>query len=362
MTTSKFFFDARYIRVDHHDGISRFSAGLFAALSSKTKVTAVICDIRQLEKLPHGTEYIMACDPTSWREVFVTGALNRAGAEVVFSPMQTMGSWGRRYKLILTLHDLIYYNHKTPPTGFNAAIRLLWRLYHLSYAPQRWLLNRADAVATVSETTKRLMQLNHLTKRPISVIYNAAGLDAESGVASAPTRRPSDVQNLVYMGSFMDYKNVEVLIAGMRGLPNYQLNLLSKISKSRLSQLESAIDPVGGKVIFHNGVSESEYHSQLDRAVALVSGSQDEGFGIPLVEAMSRGIPVVVSNIEIFREIGGAAAIYFDQNDASDFVAKIKQIETNQAWMQRSAASQEWSQRFSWNDSAASLLRVVDNL
>ena len=122
MITDKVFFDARYIRFDHHDGISRFSAALFAALSMRTKVVAVIYDHRQLEKLPQGTEFIMANQPTSWREPFIASTLNRAGAKVVFSPMQTIGSFGRKYKLILTLHDLIYYNHKTPPAGFNAAI------------------------------------------------------------------------------------------------------------------------------------------------------------------------------------------------------------------------------------------------
>ena len=360
MIINKIFFDARYIRVDHHDGISRFSAGLFEALNSKAKVTAVICDLRQLEKLPSGTEHIMACDPTSWRELFVARTLNRAGAEVVFSPMQTMGTWGRRYKLILTLHDLIYYRHKTPPSGFSAAIRLLWRLYHLSYAPQRWLLNRSDAVATVSESTKNLMQRHRLTKRPISVIYNAAG-SADSSV-SAPARRPNDPQSLVYMGSFMDYKNVEVLIDGMSKLKGYELNLLSKISTARKVELQARVDPTGGNVNFHNGVTDSEYHRQLDGAVALVSGSQDEGFGIPLVEAMARGIPVVASDIEIFREIGGSAAIYFDQNDAADFASQVTQIETNAAWMQRSAAAKAWSRRFDWNDSAESLLRVIGDL
>jgi len=217
--------------------------------------------------------------------------------------MQTMGSLGRKYKLILTLHDLIYYNHKTPPAGFSLAIRLLWRLYHLSFWPQRLLLNRADAIATVSESTKRLMLWHNLTRRPISVIYNAAGSPTEDTDPKPPTSRPRAPQSLVYMGSFIGYKNVEVLIEGMQFLPDYELNLLSKISPERKAQLEALIAPNGGKVIFHNGVSETVYHQQLDRAVALVTGSQDEGFGIPLVEAMSRGIPVVVSDIEILEKL-----------------------------------------------------------
>jgi glycosyltransferase involved in cell wall biosynthesis len=220
----------------------------------------------------------------------------------------------------------------------------------------------SDTVATVSDTTQRLMRTNKLTKRPISVIYNAAGSADHNGAFTPPAARPKQNQSLVYMGSFMDYKNVEVLIDGMKYLPDFELNLLSKISPQRRAELEDRVASGGGKVIFHNGVSDEEYHRQLEGAVALVSGSQDEGFGIPLVEAMSLGIPVVASDIEIFREIGGSAAIYFDQNDAADFASQVTQIETNAAWMKRSAAAKEWSQRFDWNDSADSLLRVIGDL
>ena len=362
MIAEKIFFDARYVRFEHHDGISRFSAALFAALKKQTNVVAVIYDKRQLDKLPEGTEYIMACDPTSWREPFVAHTLNKAGAKVVFSPMQTMGSFGRKYRLILTLHDLIYYKHKTPPAGFNLAIRVLWRLYHLSFWPQRLLLNRADAVATVSQSTKRLMLSHRLTKRPISVIYNAAGSHDESNDQRPPSARPATVQSLVYMGSFIGYKNVEVLIKGMKHLPGYELNLLSRISPQRRAELDELIDNAGGKVFFHCGVSESEYIEQLDRAVALVTASQDEGFGIPLVEAMSRGIPVVVSDIEIFREIGGQAAVYFNQNNPTDFAAAVKMLEANSEWLERSQESLEWSRQFDWNQSADALLQMVSEL
>ena len=94
--------------------------------------------------------------------------------DLVFTPMQTMGSWGRDYKLLLTLHDLIYYEHRTPPRDLPAPVRLLWRLYHLAWWPQRMLLNRGDGVVTVSETTAGLIHEHHLTDRPVTVIPNAA--------------------------------------------------------------------------------------------------------------------------------------------------------------------------------------------
>ena len=362
MKKQRIFFDARFIRWDNHDGISRFSAGLFAALNRRTSVTAIIHDTRQLQRLPKGCDYLLASDPTSLKELFIATKFNKAGAELVFSPMQTMGSFGRKYKLVLTLHDLIYYRHPTPPPGFNAAIRLIWRLYHLVYWPQRMLLNRADAVATVSRTSKRLIEKYKLTKRPVTVIYNAAGSVNGDYQHAQPKHRPRGTQSLVYMGSFMDYKNVEVLISGMKYLPNYELQLLSRITPERRVQLEGLIDPAGGAVIFHNGVSENEYHDQLDKAVALVTGSQDEGFGIPLVESMTRGIPVVVSDIEIFREIGGKAAIFFDQNDAEAFASAVKTLETNPRWMDYSLLSSRQADEFNWDKSAAELIEMMGRL
>lgn len=362
MKNQRIFFDARFIRWDNHDGISRFSAGLFAALHRRTPVTAIIHDTRQLQRLPKGCAYVLANDPTSLKELFIAPKLNKAGAALVFSPMQTMGSWFRKYKLVLTLHDLIYYRHSTPPPGFNAAIRLIWRLYHLVYWPQRLLLNRADAVATVSRTSKRLIEEYKLTKRPVTVIYNAAGSLNGDYQHAPPKQRPRELQSLVYMGSFMDYKNVEVLINGMKHLPDYELQLLSRITTERRAELEALIDPAGGKVIFHNGVSENDYHNQLDKAVALVTGSQDEGFGIPLVESMSRGVPVVVSDIEIFREIGGRAAIFFDQNDATAFSNAVKKLESNPRWMDRSNLSMRQAEEFNWDKSAAELIELLGRL
>lgn len=352
------FFDCRYIRIDHHDGISRFSAGLFAALYKLTKVTAVISDLRQLDKLPAGAEFVKLTSPTSPLEPLVAFQLNKLGAKVVFSPMQTIGSFGRRFKLILTVHDLIYYRHPAPPPSFSWPIKLLWRLYHLSYLPQRLLLNRSDAVATVSKTTQSLIKKHNLTKRPVSVVYNAAGDESHP---ATPKMRPRGKQTLVYMGSFMDYKNPEVLIRGMAHLPNHELLLLSRISDSRREELHALV-PAGAKVTFLNGVSDEKYHELLANSVALVSGSRDEGFGIPLVESMSRGIPVVVSNIPIFKEIGGDAAIYFDQEDPQSFAAAVRSIDSEYAWLTSSNRAQTQAKKFSWTNSAKALLELLEQI
>ena len=92
----KLIFDCRFIRVDHHDGISRFSAELFSALARKVPLVALVSSKEQLRWLPEGTDYILGNDPThALAEFTLPGRLNIAGATHVFSPMQTMGSFGR---------------------------------------------------------------------------------------------------------------------------------------------------------------------------------------------------------------------------------------------------------------------------
>ena len=355
-----FFFDARYIRIEHHDGISRFSAGLFAALNELTNVTAIISDLRQLEKLPQGTRFVKVAAPTSVFEPFVAMKLNRLGAKIVFSPMQTMGTLGRKFKVVLTVHDLIYYNHPTPPPSFSWPIKVLWRLYHLTFLPQRLLLNRSDAIVAVSETTKSLIVDNHLTKRPVHVVHNAAenqGKQARPEIRNIPTNK----RTLIYMGSFMDYKNVEVLVSGMKYLPEFELHLLSRISSNRKNELE-ALNSNGAKVVFHDGTTDLEYQNLLVEAFALVSGSRDEGFGIPLVEAMALGTPIVVSDISIFREIGGSAAKYFDCDSAKSFAISVNELAEPQVWQQASKAALAQSKLFSWENSARELLNLIQKI
>jgi glycosyltransferase involved in cell wall biosynthesis len=347
----KIVFDCRYVRVGRHDGISRYSANLVEALGRRHDVTMLISDHRQLEMLP-ALPWEKVSSPTSIREPFVARQINRIRPDVVFSPMQTMGTFGRRFRVVLTIHDVIYYAHRTPPTNLPGFVRLLWRLYHLSWWPQRYLLNRADAVVTVSETTAWVMRKKRLTRRPVTIVRNAADLGGGDPVPDDERER-----SLVYMGSYMPYKNVETLAAALKLLPGYVLHLMSRETPEDRERL-TALAPAGS-IVFHGGASDEEYREVLSRATALVSASRDEGFGIPLVEAMSVGTPVVVSDIPIFREIGGDAALYFDSSSPEDLAAAVRMLEDPATLRARSEAARERHSEFSWETSADALLELL---
>lgn len=362
----RLFMDARYTRTDFHDGISRYGASLIEATAQRADVTMIIHDEAQLPMLPDGVPWVKVSAPTSPREPLVAHEINQYAPDVVFSPMQTMGSAGRRFGLILTLHDLIYYQHRTPPRDLPLPVRGLWRLYHLAYWPQRLLLDRADEVVTVSGTTQRLMRHYRLTRRPITVVSNAP----------QPTAAPRNPENapektLIYMGSFMDYKNVESLIAALPDLPDYRLHLLSRITTAREDELRRHASDLGvapDAVVFHRGTSEDEYRELLRSCTALVTMSRAEGFGLPLAEAMAEGTPVIVSDLEIFREIGGdsGAAQFIELGDPAttgrDVADAVRRWEDPTAFSEASRAAAQQAQRFTWERSAEALIGVATSV
>lgn len=346
--------DCRYVRLGPPDGITRYTIGVVTALARRWTVTLLISDRRQLAPLPE-LPYLLVNDPTSVRELLVARQVNTLAPDVVFSPMQTMGSWGRRYRLILTVHDLIYYSYPRPPARFGWPLRLLWRAYHLSWWPQRLLLNRADAVVAVSETTKHLLSRHRLTHRPVTVVANAADPPAENQREPGPHTR-----SLVYVGTFMPYKNVDLLARALDLLPGWTLQLISPITRAERTHLEALAPP--GALICHDGTSDEDYQRILRSATALVTASRAEGFGIPVVEAMATGTPVVVSNIDIFREVGGTAALFADPDDPASFAAAISQLSDPTEWNDRSARSRKQARHYGWDTSAERLLAVMSDL
>lgn len=376
-------YDARYIRTDFHDGISRFSAELAEAVAATAPeagvdVVFLIHDDAQRRLLPEGARTLRIHAPTSWREPFTALILNRHRPDVVFSPMQTIGSLGRRFKLILTLHDTIYYRHRTPPHDLPAPVRLGWRLFHLSYVPQRIVLNAADIVATVSETSKRQFAAVRLTKRPVVVLSNAPQRLAEllPGLAAsedrADTRPDAQPRNIVYMGSFMPYKNVETLVRAMRLLPEHTLHLLSRIGDARRRELEALAagssaalhsDTVEhGKLVFHNGVTDAEYAALLDDRAVLATLSLDEGYGLPIAEALAFGVPAVVNDLEIFHEVAGEGALYVPARDAEAFAEAVRSLDDRETRRRVIEAGRAHAAGYSWERTAAKLLESVCSL
>jgi len=235
-------------------------------------------------------------------------------------------------------------------------IRIGWRLFHLAYWPQRLTLNGADMVVTVSKTSKRDILSARLTKRPITVVPNAPQRLGE--ILPKGLDFSKSPKNLIYMGSFMPYKNVETLIAGMSQLPDITLHLLSRISDDRRAELDTG----ALNIIFHNGVSDEQHAELLADKALLVSASFDEGYGIPVAEALALGVPAVISDIDIFHEVAGDGALYFNPTDSDNFADTIKRASDPDTYRDLSRRGLSHIQQYDWNKSAETLLAALKNL
>lgn len=356
----RLFFDARYIRTDFHDGISRYSTELAGALTKLTPVTFIICDEKQRDFLPNGAKCIKIHAPTSIKEPFTALILNKYQPDVVFTPLQTMGSLGRKFKLILNQQDMTYYKGTPPPSFLSAPVRLGWWLYHRSYWPGRLTLNVADIVATVSETSKQEILDAKLTTRPVVAVPNAA--ENLSRFLKNPVELAKEPpKDLIYMGAFLPHKNVETLVTMMQFLPDHTLHLCSRITEKRKVQLKELASP-SAKIVFHNGISDEKYAALLANNAILVSASKAEGFGLPLAEALTLGVPAVVSDMPIFHEVAGGGALYAEPDNPSEFAKKIISLDSLKTRQALVKAGKKHISRFSWNASAKVLLAAAKAL
>ena len=351
----KLLFDARYTRTDYHDGISRYSAELGNALLKLTPVTFLISDDKQKKWFPSDAKFIKIHAGTSIKEPFTARILNKYKPDAVYSPMQTIGTAGRKYKAVLTPQDMIYYRHNKAPGFLPVPVRAGWWLYHQSYVPQRLILKGADVITTVSNTSASDLKNANMTKLPITVVYNAP-----QQFSRYIPKHEKVIKNIVFMGSFMPYKNSETLIRGMEWLPGRTLHLLSRISPKRKAELEKLI-PAGASVIFHNGVTDDEYEKLLADNAVLATASLDEGYGIPVAEAMAMGVPAVVSDIPVFHEVGADGALYFDPHSPEDFAKTVKKLDDKKFRDEQIEAGKRHMQAFSWDESAKVLLGAIQS-
>lgn len=348
----KVFYDARWILVENRfDGVSRYSHELAWALAKHRNldITWIIHDKRQLKKLPPGA-YVIANNPNNaLAELRLPHLLNKAGAEIVYSPFFVMGTIGKKYKLILTIHDMIYFNHRTPPQWLPWLTRVGWRLFHLTYWPMRWQLNRADHIATVSETAKSELLAARATKRPITTVPNAVGESFKAADSDHWNKK-----GVVFMGAFTPYKNVECLIDAIALIPDVTLHLMGKLPTSRRPAIEQRMTEKGvnQRVVLYDGATDDEYKAALVDARCAISASRMEGFGLPLIEAQQAGVPFVAADTSIFREIGQESVLYFDPNSPEQVAKHIRGLADKKASQNLTMLGRRNAARYTWAVSA----------
>lgn len=357
----KILYDARWILVeDRFDGVSRYCYELAHALAAREdiEVAWLVYDQRQVDKLPAG-EVVWANNPSNAvAELFTLArTVNKSGHKLLYSPFFTVGTLGKKFKLVLTIHDMIYFTHRTPPQWLPWHIRAGWWLFHLTYWPMRRQLNSANVVATVSDTARQELLDAHATKREVVTVANAVSdnfrLPNYSGTSEqTPVSKKNGV---VYMGAFTPYKNVECVIDAIELVPDVTLHLCGKLPPSRRPEIEQRLKQRGiqNRTIIYDGATDEQYLSALAGARCSISASRLEGFGLPLIEAQKAGVPFIAADTPIFREIGESSVLYFDPNSPEQAAKHIEALADETMRNKYIALGHKNAERYTWQNSAA---------
>jgi glycosyltransferase involved in cell wall biosynthesis len=239
--------------------------------------------------------------------------------------------------LVVTFHDLAVLRQ---PEAFNA-----WTRRYSSFALPR-VARAAAKIIAVSEFTKReLVELLSVPPGNISVIPNAvAPLFRREGPASegdfvlaVSTLEPrKNLQTLVDAFARADLGDCELRVAGAQGWGDISVN--------------------GDRVRYLGFVSDEELASLYRGARCVAYVSRYEGFGLPVLEALACGAPVVAADLPPIREFADGAAITVNPTDADEIAEALEQAATNDP--ERAARGIEAAARFDWERSAAETVAV----
>ena len=257
-----------------------------------------------------------------------------------------LGSVLIRHK-VMTVHDLSFLYNRS---WFSKAYYWWYRIMTpLAIKTSRHLI-------TVSQFSKQEIMRFYpfIQEEQISVAYGAVDSTRFHRLSSVPaTEHPFALA----VSSIDPRKNFPMLVKAFKGIEGCLLYIVGK--QNHVFSQQNGLDEELPNVRFLGRVSDEELTRLYNQAVCFIFPSIYEGFGLPLLEAMTCGCPVLASDIPVFREVCGDAAIYFNPYDETSIRNAIAHfLSLNKEEQEKlQTAGYEHAQRYSWDLSAR---RIID--
>ena len=170
----------------------------------------------------------------------------------------------------------------------------------------------------------------------------------------------------LFVGSLLPRRQVDVVIRALAQLaPRYHLLVVGESDAEKCAGVQAIARDCGIAERVHclGHVADAVLETLYQRALALVSPSTYEGFGLPILEVMNRGLPVVAWDIPIVREIAGNAAVRIASGDVGRLADALQRIGADAEWRKTlSAAGHTQAKRFSWQQSAQAFLNILNSV
>jgi glycosyltransferase involved in cell wall biosynthesis len=314
-------------------------------------------------------EYPRVEVPASLRRLYPGWALARrpplpsplTAHDLIHSPVSTaVPPAGARQRLVVTVHDLAFLVHRE-------LFPVQWRAMHRAGLFRA--VRSADAIITVSRhTAEDLVRHRRIDQERIYVVPLAASLpqvgsDVEETLARLKIRAPY----VLFVGTLEPRKNLVRLVrafrrVAVRGAP-HALVLAGPIGWRHHQLMRELAVEAPGEIILTGETSEADRDALYRGASVFVYPSLYEGFGLPVLEAMARGVPCVVSTSSSLPEVAGEAALPVDPRSVAGLTEAIERAINDQALASRlSAAGKGRADRFSWEETARQTLEVYKSI
>lgn len=260
-------------------------------------------------------------------------------------------------KKIMTIHDLAFMvNSSWYSFIYSALYKLLTPLS----------VSTSKKILTVSEFSKNeIVRLMSVKPNRISVIYNAVSSSFKN-IGNLSSYKETKTKYILAVSSIDPRKNFNRLLKAFSMLNDIDIKLYviggqNKIYSTSVEELCNGIPK--DRIEWLGYVSDRKLIEYYTNASVFIYPSLYEGFGIPPLEAMSCGVPTIVSDIPPLREVCGDASLYVDPNDESDISQKIRLL-LSDVDLQKKLRNGgfERCKSFDWNKSASKLVSVIDSL
>ena len=263
-----------------------------------------------------------------------------------------------RQGLVVTVHDLAFL---VVPRAFPPRWRTMFRM------GLRAAVRRADALIAPSRATAEdLLSRTKVDPAKVHVIPEAASLAwGEGDTTDALARLKVPMPFVLFVGTLEPRKNLVRLVRAYRraaasGVP-HALVLAGPLGWRHQTLLREIALSGPGDVVLTGGLTEPELDALYRRASAFVYPALYEGFGLPVLEAMARGVPTICSNTSSLPEVAGDAALGVNPGSVRELASAIEAVLTDEAVARRLAdAGRARAERFSWDEAARLTLQVYE--
>jgi glycosyltransferase involved in cell wall biosynthesis len=310
-----------------------YSDNRYVLFAPREKANKRLADIFSRENIfsvfPTGLSKLF---PSLWRESGINRDIKKNGISI-FHGLSNELPVGVRHtgiKTVVSIHDLIFLRY---PQYYNLIDRLIYRIKFIRAC------RKSDKIIAVSACTKRdIISFFNVPEEKIEVVYQGCHKQFKTPVPEEKRRKVLEKHRLpsrylLYVGSIEARKNLLLTVQALTRLPgDIHLVAIGK-STSYQSKINSFARKANltSRIHIKNDFPFEDLPSVYQSASLFLYPSFFEGFGIPIIEALSSGVPVIAAKGSCLEEAGGPDSVYVNPTDPQALAEKIEEVLTHPA-------------------------------